>query len=176
MAHGSRVPGAGDAMERVAKRLSEDGYYGIVETCYMSRLGPHFEEILKNCVKQGAKLVVLIPYFLNQGLHMKQDIPIMMKKEAEKYPDVKLVFGKNLGFDELLVELVKKRIEESLKLGDVRELVLETEKRYELPPEDLEFVAMTQEEAKRFRAKRRNKFKRLMTRIHTGRSPKKGGE
>ncbi len=159
MAHGSRVPGAGVAMEKVACRLSEDEYYDIVETCYMSRLGPHFEEILKKCVKQGAKLVVLIPYFLNQGLHMKQDIPIKMRKEAKKYPDVKLVFGKNLGFDELLVKLVKKRIEESLNLGDVRKLDLEPRNRYELPPGDLEFVAMSPEEAKDFRAKRRNQPK-----------------
>lgn len=160
MAHGSRVPGAGDAMEKVACRLSEFLHYDIVETCYMSRLGPHFEETLKKCVKQGAKTVVLIPYFLNTGLHMRLDIPVKMKKEAERYPEVKLVFGKNLGFDELLVELVKKRVEESLLLGDVREMDLEPKDSYRLPPGDPEFVAMSQEEAKRFKAERRNQQKR----------------
>ncbi len=159
MAHGSRVPGAGEAMEKVASRLSEYGHCDTVETCYMSRLGPHFEETLEKCVKQGAKLVVLIPYFLNLGLHMKLDIPVKMKKEAEKYPDVKLIFGKNLGFDDLLVELVKKRIEESLCLGDVREMDLESRDSYKLPPGELEYVAMSQEEAERFKAKRRNQQK-----------------
>ncbi len=146
-------------MEKVACRLSEYVHYDIVETCYMSRLGPHFEETLEKCVKQGAKTVVLIPYFLNTGLHMKLDIPVKMKKEAEKYPAVKLVFGKNLGFDELLVEIVKKRIEESLQLCDVRKIHLEPKDRYKLPAEELEYVAMSQEEAKRFKAERRNQQK-----------------
>lgn len=159
MAHGSRVPGAGEAMEKVACRLSEYGHYDMVEICYMSRLGPHFEETLEKCVKQGAKTVVLIPYFLNSGLHMKLDIPVKMKKESEKYPDIKLIFGKNLGFDELLVEIVKKRIEESLQLCDVRKIDLEPRDRYKLPPEELEYVAMSQEEAKRFKAERRNQRK-----------------
>ncbi len=152
MGHGSRVPGAGKSMEDVADRLREISYRDIVETCYMSRLGPHFGETLELCVKKGASEVVLIPYFLNLGLHMKVDIPKMLKKEAEKYPALKLVFGKNLGFDELLVELVKKRLEESSAFCDVRELGVEPDD-YKLPPGDKEFVAMTPKEAREYKAK-----------------------
>jgi len=100
----------------------------------------------------AASEAVLIPYFLNLGLHMKVDIPKMLKKEAEKYPAVKIIFGKNLGFDELLVELVKKRVEESSAFCDIRELEVKPDD-YELPPGDKEFVAMTPEEAMEYRAR-----------------------
>lgn len=151
MGHGSRVPGAGRDMEKMAQLLKSENGYKIVETCFMSRLGPHFPKTLEKCVKAGAASVVLIPYFLNLGLHMKLDIPTMMKKEAEKYPDVKIVFGKNLGFDNLLFDLVKKRVEESKDLDDVRTLELEPKDKYPLPPGQEEFVPMSPEEAKKFR-------------------------
>jgi sirohydrochlorin ferrochelatase len=153
MGHGSRVPNAGKGMEKVAARLKELGVCDIVETCYMERLGPHFPETFEKCVKQGVTEVVLIPYFLHLGLHTRTDIPAMMKAEAQKYPNVKVVFGKNLGFDEYLVDLVIKRIEQSRELADVKELQLEEREKYPLPPGGLEFVQMTPEEAEKYRAK-----------------------
>jgi len=155
MGHGSRVPGAGSSMEQVAERLIETGRFDVVETCYMSRLGPAFPDVLKKCIDQGATEVMLIPYFLNMGLHIRVDIPTMLRREAEKYPGLKIIFGKNLGYDELLVELVKKRIDESSELLDVREIKIE-EESYELPPGEKEFVSMTPEEAKEYRKKHKH--------------------
>jgi sirohydrochlorin ferrochelatase len=155
MGHGSRVPGAGSSMEMVAQRLRETGQSDIVETCYMSRLGPAFPDVLARCVDLGAEEVVLIPYFLNMGLHIRVDIPAMLRREAEKYTGLKIIFGKNIGYDDLLVELVRKRIDESSEFMDVRELEIEDES-YELPPGEKEFVAMTPEEAKDFRKNRRH--------------------
>ncbi len=146
--HGSRVPGAGEGMEAVAERLFETGEYIAVENCYMSRLGPHLPEILKKCADAGAKKVLLIPYFLHSGLHMRHDIPRMMQEEAKKYPDVKVVFGKHLGFDERMVEIVKARISESTDFCDVRDLTLDSIEKFPLPPGELEYVSVTPEKAR----------------------------
>lgn len=153
MGHGSRVPSAGESMEKVAQKLKCEGEFGMVEICYMSRLGPRFPETLQKCVNGGAKEVILIPYFLNLGLHMLIDIPEMMEREARKYPGVKIVFGKNIGYDELLVDLLKKRIDESKDLCDVRMLEIEPKENFELPPGEKEFVAMSPEDARKFRQK-----------------------
>lgn len=123
--HGSRVPGAGEGMEKVAEGLRQKLHHSIIEICYLSRLGPHFPEVLEKCVAQGATKVLVLPYFLHAGLHLLLDIPQMMQEKAREFPQVKLILGKNLGFDESLVELVTKRIEESRELGDVRDLKLE---------------------------------------------------
>ncbi|MBI3580783.1 MAG: CbiX/SirB N-terminal domain-containing protein [Nitrospinae bacterium] len=146
--HGSRVPGAGEGMEAIAGRLFETGEYVTVENCYMSRLGPHLPEILKKCVEAGAKRVLLLPYFLHAGLHMRHDVPRMMQEEAKKYPGVKIVFGKHLGFDERMVEIVKKRISESTDLSDVRDMTLDPIEKFPLPPGELEYVSMTPEKAR----------------------------
>jgi sirohydrochlorin ferrochelatase len=75
-------------------------------------------------VAQGATKVVVVPYFLHSGLHLMEDIPDLLREKAREYPDVKLILGKNIGFDECLVDLVIKRLEESQNLPDVRELKL----------------------------------------------------
>jgi precorrin isomerase len=151
LGHGSRVPGAGRSMKMVAEALRKGARHPIVEICHMSRLGPHFEETLAECVRKGARSVVLLPYFLHEGLHMKLDIPSMMQHAGRAYPHVQLVFGKNLGFDPLLVRLVEKRIEESRALGDVRKLSLPGEDDYPIPPGQCEFVPMLPEEAAKWK-------------------------
>jgi len=152
MGHGSRVPGAGKDMEEVAQRLKDKYGYPRVEICFISRLGPHFPEIFEKCVNQGAKKVLAIPYFLHEGLHLLLDIPEMMQKEADKFPHVKLMLGRSLGFDEGLVDLVERRIEESKDLCDVRDLTLPGREEYPVPPGQCEFVPMPPDEAARYRS------------------------
>ncbi|HYA15760.1 MAG TPA: CbiX/SirB N-terminal domain-containing protein [Syntrophales bacterium] len=124
LGHGSRIPGAGEGMEKIARRMREKLGREIIEICYMSKLGPHFPEVFEKCVDRGATKIIVIPYFLHSGLHLIEDIPDLLCEKARKYPHVKLILGKNLGFDECLVDLVIKRLEESQNLPDIRELKL----------------------------------------------------
>jgi|WetSurMetagenome_2_1015567.scaffolds.fasta_scaffold678705_1 sirohydrochlorin ferrochelatase len=150
LGHGSRVPDAGRHMERVAAGLKQKYGYEIVEICYMSRLGPHFPETFVKCVDQGADRVMVIPYFLHDGLHLVLDIPTMLQEMAQDYPDVKLVLGNNLGFDDTLVDLVERRIADSMECPDVRDLRLASRKDFPVPPGQCEFVPMLPEEAEKY--------------------------
>lgn len=150
LGHGSRVPEAGENMEKVAGRLKQKYGYQMVEICFMSRLGPHFPEIFERCVNQGATRVVVIPYFLHAGLHIVLDIPEMLQKEGQKFPHVELILGNGLGYDEALVDLVHKKIEGSRKLDDIRNLALPSKQAYPVPPGQCEFVPMLPEEAVKY--------------------------
>ena len=79
LGHGSRVPGAGEGMELVAQGMRQKMGPEIIEICYMSKLGPHFPEAFDACVARGAKKVVVMPYFLHSGLHMREDIPEILR-------------------------------------------------------------------------------------------------
>lgn len=156
LGHGSRVPDAGKHMEKVAAGLKAKYGYDMVEVCYMSRLGPHLPETFGKCMEQGATHVMVIPYFLHDGLHLVLDIPEMMQELAGDYPHVKVVLGKNLGFDEILVDLVERRIVDSKECSDVRDMVLPPRKKYPVPPGQYEFVQMEPAEAAKFLQKDRN--------------------
>ena len=151
LGHGSRVPEAGKDMEKVAARLREKYGYPLVEVCFMSRLGPHFPEVFEKCVNLGATKVVVIPYFLHSGLHLVLDVPEMLQEEARKYPGVTLQMGRGFGFDEMLVELVKARIEETRSFSDVRQLALPSKEMYPVPEGQCEFVPLPPDEAAKYR-------------------------
>jgi len=122
MGHGSRAPEAGMDMEAVAGRLREKFGYSRVEICFMSGLGPHLPEVLEKCVKSNFIRILVIPYFLHMGVHLLKDIPEMMQEEVKKFPHIKLILGKSIGFDEGIVNLIGRRINESKDLCDVRDL------------------------------------------------------
>jgi sirohydrochlorin ferrochelatase len=119
--HGSRAEGADDDMERIAEGVRAK-IGGMVETCRMSGRGIPFDKVFERCVDQGAREVIVLPYFLHFGIHLREDIPEILRKAADRHPDVRLVLGKHLGCNDALVTLVAKRIGESEGLCDVREL------------------------------------------------------
>ncbi|MEN6374097.1 MAG: precorrin-8X methylmutase [Smithella sp.] len=120
MGHGSRVPGADSGMEQVAGSIRKRLRNIMVETCSMSMLGPRFGEVFESCISRGAEKVIVIPYFLHFGAHMQEDIPEILLEKARQFPNVNLIMGKHLGFDEKLADLVIKRISESEGLEDIR--------------------------------------------------------
>jgi len=122
MGHGSRMPGADSGMEQVARSIRERLKGIMVETCSMSLLGLRFGEVFEQCVAKGAKKVIVIPYFLHFGAHMQEDIPEILLEKVHQFPDVTLIMGKHLGFDEKLTDLVIKRIGESEGLEDIRKI------------------------------------------------------
>jgi precorrin-8X/cobalt-precorrin-8 methylmutase len=122
MGHGSRMPGADSGMEQVARSIRERLKGIMVETCSMSLLGVRFGEVFEQCVARGAKKVIVIPYFLHFGAHMQEDIPEILLEKVGQFPDVTLIMGKHLGFDEKLTDLVIKRIGESEGLEDIRKI------------------------------------------------------
>ena len=119
--HGSRAAGADEDMERIAEALrSSDG--GIVELCRMAGRGTPFAEVFETCVHRGATEIIVLPYFLHFGVHLRQDIPEMLREAVAKHPEVRLVLGKHLGYDDSLAALVKKRLAQSTDLCDIRAL------------------------------------------------------
>ena len=112
----------------------------------MSRLGPHFPEVFEKCVKLGATRVLVIPYFLHSGLHLVLDLPEMLQEQAQRFPDVTLQMGRGFGFDEMLVDLVQTRIEETRNFRDVRQIELPSKDKYPVPEGQCEFVPVPPDE------------------------------
>ncbi len=151
LGHGSRVPEAGKDMERVAARLRQKYGYPLVEVCFMSRLGPHFPEVFEKCVNLGASKVLVIPYFLHSGLHLVLDVPEMLQTQAQRFPAVTVQMGRGFGFDELLVDLVQRSIQETRGFRDVRQMVLPPKEIYSVPSGQREFDPMPPDEAAKYR-------------------------
>ena len=49
---------------------------------------PSLDTAFKNCVEKGAKKIICHPFFLTEGRHVQEDIPLLLEKAASKYPNI----------------------------------------------------------------------------------------
>ena len=110
--HGSRADGANNGMHRVAERLREQGKYDVVEVGFMIRNFPSIEDGAATCVANGARTVLLIPYFLHTGLHLIEDLPNAVPRLQKLHPGVRFTLGQPMGLHPALLDIVADRIQE----------------------------------------------------------------
>jgi sirohydrochlorin ferrochelatase len=114
MAHGSRIPEANDAARAIAQRVKLMTDFDIVEVSFREQHLPNIQQGVDSCVAQGAKRILLVPYFLYMGAHVLEDLPEELEEARLRHPDVEMVLGKHLGVHNKLAEIVVERIAESL--------------------------------------------------------------
>ena len=114
IAHGSRNPAANADLDHVAAELRRRGSYAIVETAFLELAEPTIAQGGQRCATAGAGCVILLPYFLSAGVHVRDDLTRHRDELAAQFPSVQFVLAEPLGRHPLLVEVVKQRAGEAL--------------------------------------------------------------
>jgi sirohydrochlorin ferrochelatase len=120
IAHGSRNQEANDDLYHVVAALRQRGCYPIVEAAFLEMAEPDIPRSGQRCVDQGSDRVILLPYFLSPGVHVRQDLQAFRAKLAGEFPSVEFLLGEPLGRHEKLIDLVALRareVEEGLGEG-----------------------------------------------------------
>ena len=115
IAHGSRQPEANDDLSYVAGALRQRGY--VVVESFLELAEPDIDAGAGRCVGEGAARVVLVPYFLSAGVHVRRDLAAARDRLAERYPSVEFRLAEPLGRHPLLTEVVAQRAEEAGGVG-----------------------------------------------------------
>lgn len=85
-----------------------------VEAAFFEFLAPALDEAVERLVAEGARRIVVLPYFLFDGREVKSVIPEQLAVLGRRFPGVELVQGPALGLDDRLVELAAERAREAL--------------------------------------------------------------
>jgi sirohydrochlorin ferrochelatase len=112
IAHGSRESAANDDLRDLAARLSAAGSYPIVEPCFLELAEPDIRRGGDRCVERGARQVLMIPYFLSAGVHLRRDLTAARDDLSRRHPSVEFRLASPLGPHPLLDQLVVARIHE----------------------------------------------------------------
>ncbi len=123
--HGSRTKESRGIYEEIARLTGQKSEHE-VQVGYMKHGRPTLIEAVDNFVDTGVKKIIIVPLFLLPGLHVQEDIPILLGlKEGEtpefgydrvKVPeDVEILYANHIGADERLADVVMDRIEDVLK-------------------------------------------------------------
>ncbi|MFO0811423.1 MAG: CbiX/SirB N-terminal domain-containing protein [Gemmataceae bacterium] len=109
IAHGSRQPEANADLHRVADQIRTAGHYAIVVPSYLELAEPTIEAGGSQCVEAGASRVVMVPYFLAAGVHVRRDLAAARDALDAAFPMVSFQLAEPLGPHPLLTRIVLER-------------------------------------------------------------------
>jgi sirohydrochlorin ferrochelatase len=108
--HGSRHAAANQTLLDMAELVrAEVGSDWLVVAAHMEIEPPTVAEAIADCVAQGAREIVVQPYFLALGRHASEDIPRLVQQVAKSHPEVTFRVAEPLGAHSLLAKLVALR-------------------------------------------------------------------
>lgn len=143
--HGSRKKDANniETMGRLLHRMIHpDCSKGCVRVAYLQFAKPVLSDTIKESVLNGAKKIIIHPYFLISGMHVTKDIPEMIKEAKRMYPDVEFIYTEPLGIHEKLVQVIAERIKTA---GDLLPADIE-KKSFEIISEEIDLSDVPQEQ------------------------------
>lgn len=99
-------------LERCAQLFAErfKSRHEIVEAAHMEIAEPSIATAFDRCAARGAGRVVVLPFFLGPGKHWTQDIPRLTAEAAEKHAGIHFHVAPTLGIDDLMLDLLDKRV------------------------------------------------------------------
>lgn len=115
---GSTDPDANAEVCKMARLLQETRGFAFVETAFVSLAAPTVAEGLTRVRRLGARSVVVVPYFLFDGV-LPQRVVDQAVEFGQTVPDLDVVVSGYLGDCDGLADLVVERYHEALH-GDIR--------------------------------------------------------
>lgn len=116
--HGSKNAAANDMLVHVVQAYREAIGAAIVEPAHMELAEPTIEQAFARCVEQGARHVIVHPYFLSPGRHSTTDIPHLAAQAAANHPGIAYRVTEPLGLDPRLTAVIHRRVQDALDTLD----------------------------------------------------------
>lgn len=108
--HGSSDKRARDAFVHTVSSLCQS--YRSVNFCFLELDEPSIENAITTIVSNGPKIMLIMPYFLHRGSHIKHDVMQEVRSALIKNKFENAYVSRHLGVDDRLIQLVLERASE----------------------------------------------------------------
>ena len=108
IAHGSRRTQSNDEVVLLAEKLKNNcsEQYNIIHAGFLELSDVLIPDGIKKCIDDGATEVIVLPYFLNSGRHVVEDIPNIVNETISQHPGIDIKIAQHLGASELMMDLL----------------------------------------------------------------------
>lgn len=110
LAHGSRQKDTEKAFEIIAAKVRANTGIDEVETAYLQFSERDMKQGFDELLKRGCDDILVIPYFLFEGNHIRQDIPEGIEAYCADHPRIAVRLGGVLGTDDRLAQIVAEQV------------------------------------------------------------------
>ena len=108
--HGSKDPNAKTSLQYVVDGLKDT--YRNVSHCWLEIEEPNIKKGIDFCAKNNPNALIIVPYFLHRGAHVKRDIYEDLNPAMAESGIKNIFITDHLGTDERLIDLVIERARE----------------------------------------------------------------
>lgn len=113
LAHGSRREQSNvevvNLTEKIKGRCSAQ--FEVIYPAFLELSSPSIPEGIKMCADDGATSILVLPYFLNSGRHVHEDIPNLIIESKKLYPNISIETAPHIGASDLIVDALLNSIE-----------------------------------------------------------------
>src|ERR1017187_5283665 len=95
-AHGSPVEDANRGVHDLAAKIETAGPYRYVRAAFLEGGQPDLPGAVAKGAAAGLERIIIIPYFLTVGLHLRRDLPKLVSAAQEEHPGIEIIVGQSL--------------------------------------------------------------------------------
>jgi sirohydrochlorin ferrochelatase len=109
-AHGSRVEEANTGVRELAQQVRQAGSFEHVRAAFLEMAQPGLSTAIAEAVAAGWRRIIVVPYFLTMGVHLRHDLPELVASERDRHPGVEIHVADSLEGHPSLPSLLIDRI------------------------------------------------------------------
>ena len=113
-AHGSSVETANEAVRAVSRNVAMAGGFPLASTAFLEIGKPDLPAAVEQMVAQGVSKIIVLPYFLTTGIHLKRDLPRIVSDILEVQQGISIAIAPPLDGHPALELILLDRAKEAL--------------------------------------------------------------
>ena len=106
MAHGTPFPQANIPLYEIAHQANRQLDYSTAQVAFLDCNEPNIPTAVDQLVEQGIKHIIAMPYFLQFGRHVREDLPKLMAEARQRHKNLRLIQTHHLDYDLRLVDAI----------------------------------------------------------------------
>ena len=105
-AHGARDPRWREPFERLAARARVAKPHVAVSLAFLELMQPDLDRAVDALVREGCAAIRVVPVFLGQGGHVREDLPAAVERVRARYPGIAFELRGAVGEDDAVLERI----------------------------------------------------------------------
>ena len=110
-AHGARFPEWAMTLNRVCEAVRARMPEARVEPAFLEFMAPTLQDCAKSLIADGFERIVVVPMFLAQGGHLKEDLPKLLEALRGEYPGISFDLTGPIGEAESVVQAMAAHVQ-----------------------------------------------------------------
>lgn len=106
-AHGARDPRWAEPLARIQELVASRVDSSVqVAQAFLELMSPTLPELVREMEARGVRRILIVPIFLGQGGHVRNDLPKLIQELQTSYPSTQFLLAPAIGEDPQVLEAI----------------------------------------------------------------------